>query len=73
MKALSARRDGTGEPCGDQAGDLQIVLFQHDHVCIAMDPMIAKAQRSDLYLGLRKILGGTVRFEGETIRCRTRA
>jgi hypothetical protein len=58
--AGSVRRDGVGKPADDQAGNLQIVLFQHDHVPVAVDAVIAEAQRGELDPGLRQILGGTM-------------
>jgi hypothetical protein len=36
------RRHGSSEPVNDHAGNLQIVLFQHDHMPIAVDAMIAE-------------------------------
>ena len=45
----SPYRDTTGEPSGDRSGNLQIVLFQHDHVRVAMVALIAKAECGDLY------------------------
>ena len=56
----SVRWNSTGEPFKDYAGNLQIVLFQHDHVPVAVVPVIAEAQGSDLYPSLRQILRGTV-------------
>jgi hypothetical protein len=56
----SACRDSTGQPSGDHSGNLQIVLFQHDHVRVAVDALITKAERGDLYPRLRKIFGRAV-------------
>jgi hypothetical protein len=41
------------EPPGYHVGDLQIILFQHDHVPVAVDAVVAEAQRGNLYTGLR--------------------
>jgi hypothetical protein len=54
------RRDSAGEPSGDHTGDLQIVVFQHDHVPVAVDAVLAEPQRGDFDSGLRQILGGAV-------------
>ena len=54
------RRDSAGEPSGDHAGGLQIVLFEHDHMPVAVDAVLAEAQRGDLNAGLRQVLGGAV-------------
>ena len=56
--ARSPCRDTTGAPSGDRSGNLQIVLFQHDHVRVAMEALIAKAECADLYPRLREIIGG---------------
>src|SRR5215469_9321053 len=53
-------RDSTGEPSGDHSGDFQVVLFQHDHVRVAMKALVAEAECGDLYPRLRQIFGGTV-------------
>ena len=54
------RRERVGQPSADRAGDLQIVLFQHDHVPVAMDAVLAEAQRGHLYPGLRQVFGRAV-------------
>jgi len=53
-------RDSAGEPSGDHSGDFQVVLFQHDHVRVAMKALVAEAECGDLYPRLRQIFGGTV-------------
>jgi hypothetical protein len=46
-----------GRASGDRSSNLQIVLFQHDHVRVAMEALIAKAERGDLYPRLSEIIG----------------
>ena len=47
------RRDSVGEPPGDHTGDLQIVIFQHDHVPVAVDAVLTQPQCGNLDAGLR--------------------
>jgi hypothetical protein len=49
-------RDRAAEPFDDEASDLQIALLQHDHMRIAMDPVIAETQLCDLYASLNQYL-----------------
>ena len=67
LPSRSPCRDTTGEPSGDRSGNLQIVLFQHDDVRVAMEApiakvameaLIAKAECGDIYPRLREIIGG---------------
>ena len=54
------RRDGVGEPSGDHTGDLQIVIFQHHHVPVAVNAVLTQPQCGNLDAGLRQILGRAV-------------
>ena len=56
-----------GRASGDRSSNLQIVLFQHDHVRVAMeapiakvamDALIAMAECGDIYPRLHEIIGG---------------
>jgi hypothetical protein len=59
-RAGLARRNSARQPSRDHARDLEIVLLQHNHVPVAVDAVIAEAQRSDLDPGLHQVLGGAV-------------
>ena len=54
------RRDSVGEPPGDHTGDLQIVIFQHHHVPVAVNAVLTQPQCGNLDAGLRQVLGGAM-------------